>query len=44
MDKAEDVYRTGEVFFEATDVDILEMFGLMDQSILDELVHHESIP
>lgn len=43
MDKAEDVYRTGEVFFEATDVDILEMFGLMDQSILDELVHLESI-
>lgn len=43
MDKAEDVYRTGEVFFEVTDVDILEMFDLMDQSILDELVHLESI-
>jgi hypothetical protein len=34
---------TGEVFFEITDVDILEMFGLMNQSILDEFVYHESI-
>lgn len=44
MDIAEDVYRTGEVFFMVTDVDILEMFGSMNQSILDELVHHNPIP